>query len=242
MLPVDELNEAAIAGRVAIAEAPRAQAIEVRALDALADPKSTCRGWEAWANAAFAASAATAAVMRLASAPPADWLLPGVLGIAAINALIAVLFVLRRPVVSLGNAAQLVSCLPTMIGFGLAVRLAPQLSQWPWYAHTAFAAGALLTIAAFVALGSSFGVFPALRRAVVRGPYRLVRHPAYAGELLMAAACFAAGPSLVATLPWLLLLPGVVWRILAEESILSGDSNYATYRQNTRWRLFPAIW
>jgi protein-S-isoprenylcysteine O-methyltransferase Ste14 len=105
-----------------------------------------------------------------------------------------------------------------------------------------FAAGALVTIAAFLALGKSFGVLPALRSSVVRGPYRLVRHPAYAGELLMALACFVAGPSLIATLPWLLLLPGVAWRILAEEAVLSADAGYVAYQRQVRWRLMPGVW
>lgn len=198
--------------------------------------------FEWWADAAFAACAATAAVMRVASASPAERLLPAVLGIAAINALIAVLFVLRRPLVSLGSPLQLASCLPTMIGFGLAVRIAPELSLWPWYAHVLFAVGAVLTLAAFIALGGSFGVLPARRQSVSRGPYQLVRHPAYAGELVMAAACVVAGPTPLALLPWLLLLPGVVWRILAEEAVLGLDEGYRSYRQAVRFRLLPGVW
>ena len=203
---------------------------------------SLCSGWEAAANLAFAISAAITAVMRVVSAQPGERLLPAVAGIAAINALIAVLFLLRRPLIALGSWMQVVSCLPTMIGFGLSLRLAPRLAEWPWPAHALFACGAALTIAAFLSLGGSFGVLPALRGAVTRGPYRFVRHPAYAGELVMAAACFAAGPSLAAILPWLLLLPGVVWRIRAEESVLVRDEEYARYQWHVRWRLVPGIW
>jgi protein-S-isoprenylcysteine O-methyltransferase Ste14 len=180
--------------------------------------------------------------MRVVSAPPNERLLPAVAGIAAINALIAVLFLLRRPLIALGSWVQLVSCLPTMIGFGLSLSLAPSLAQWPWPAHVLFACGAALTITAFLSLGGSFGVLPALRAAVTCGPYRIVRHPAYAGELVMAVACFAAGPSLPAILPWLLLLPGVVWRILAEESVLARDEEYSRYQSHVRWRLVPGIW
>lgn len=198
--------------------------------------------WESWSNAAFALSALSAAVMRLASSPAAQLWTPAVTGIAAINGLIAVLFLIRRPVVAIGTTRQLASCLPTMVGFGLAVRLAPQPMAWSWPAHVLFALGALVTIAAFVSLGSSFGVLPALRRVVDRGPYRCMRHPAYAGELMMAAACFIAGPSLLTVAAWLLLLPGVVWRILCEEAILAEDQAYAGYRQRVRWRLLPGVW
>jgi len=203
---------------------------------------SQCSGWEAAANLAFAVSAAIAAVMRVVSAQPGERLLPAVAGIAAINALIAILFLLRRPLIALGNWVQLVSCLPTMVGFGLSLRLAPNLAEWPWAAHALFGCGAALTIAAFLSLGGSFGVLPALRAAVTRGPYRIVRHPAYVGELVMAAACFAAGPSLLAVVPWLLLLPGVVWRIQAEESVLSRGEDYARYQSHVRWRLVPGVW
>lgn len=235
-----DLEPAAPVAGVSIAALPPAAVQPVRA--PAADSAYACSGIEAWTNAAFALSALAAAVMRLADAAPGEWWLPAVIGIAAINGLIAGLFLLRRPVISLGSTMQLVSCLPTMIGFGLAVRLAPELSQWAWYAHGLFAAGAVMTIAAFLALGSSFAVMPALRQTVIRGPYQLVRHPAYAGELLMALACFTAGPSLIALVPWLLLLPGVAWRILAEESVLRSDDVYAEYQTRVRWRLAPGIW
>jgi len=193
-------------------------------------------------NAAFALSALLAAVMRLASAPVSQWHLPAVIGVAAINALIGVLFLIRRPVLAVGTWRELASCLPTIVGFGLAVRLAGPPELWPWQAHLLFGMGVVWTVASFLQLGSSFAVLPALRQIVERGPYRIVRHPAYAGELLMAAACLACAPSWTAGLPWLLLAPGVVWRICAEERVLSGDEAYAAYRQKVRWRLIPLIW
>ncbi len=180
--------------------------------------------------------------MRLVTAAPGEWWLPPVLGLAAVNGLVGVLFFLRRPVVLLGSVPQLLSCLPTMIGFGLAIRFAPPLSQWPWPAHGLFAGGTILTLAAFVSLGRSFGVLPALRHTVVRGPYRLIRHPAYAGELLMALACLAADPTPLAATAWLLLLPGVVWRIRVEEAVLSSDAPYTAYAKRVGWRLLPGIW
>jgi protein-S-isoprenylcysteine O-methyltransferase Ste14 len=197
---------------------------------------------ERWANIAFALSALLAAVMRLASTPLEQWWLPAIVGISAINGLIGVLFLLRRPVLVLGTPSQLASCLPTMLGFALAVRLAPPLENWLWHAHALFAAAALLTLAAFLRLGTSFGVLPALRQTVDRGPYALVRHPAYAGELLMALACFSAGPSLLAASAWLLLLPGVLWRIAAEETVLGSAADYQAYAHRVCWRLVPGLW
>jgi protein-S-isoprenylcysteine O-methyltransferase Ste14 len=199
-------------------------------------------GAEAWADRAFALTALIAAAMRLIAAAPGEWWLPPVIGLAALNGLVGVLFFLRRPVVLVGTTWQLVSFLPTMIGFGLAVRFAPPVGQWPWPAHVLFAAGVGLAFAAFAFLGRSFGVLPALRATVVCGPYRVIRHPAYAGELLMALACLAASPTLMALTAWLLLLPGVIWRIASEESVLCADASYVAYRAAVRWRLLPGIW
>ena len=197
---------------------------------------------ELLANRAFAFSALIAAMMRVATAPADQWWMPAIAGTAVINGLIGWLFLIRRPVLALGTPWQLASCLPTMLGFALAVRLAPPLSGWPWYAHCLFAAGTLVTVAAFLRLGGSFGVLPALRQVVARGPYAVVRHPAYAGELVMALACFSAGPSLAGAFAWLLLVPGVVWRIRAEEAVLRSDRGYHDYSQQVRWRLVPGLW
>ena len=197
---------------------------------------------KAWADRAIVVTALISAVMRIASASPGEWWLPPIIGIAAIHGLVVVLFCLSRPVVLFGSLTQFVSCLPTMIGLGLALRFAPPLGEWPWPAHVLFAAGVALTLVAFISLGRSFGVLPALRKTIVRGPYGWIRHPAYAGELLMAVACLAAGPSLLALAAWLLLLPGVVWRILSEESVLAADESYIAYQTAVRWRLLPGVW
>ena len=197
---------------------------------------------EAWANRAFAVSALIAAVMRCWHAGAGEFWLPAVIGVAAINGLVAVLFFARRPVVSLGAPWQLASCLPSMIGSGLALRLAPGLTSWPYFAHGLFAAGALLTLVALAWLGRSFGVMPALRQTVQAGPYALVRHPAYLGELIMTLACFLAGPGWLAASAWVLLVPGVAWRIWAEETLLSADPHYQAYQQQVRSRLIPGVW
>jgi len=105
-----------------------------------------------------------------------------------------------------------------------------------------FATGAVMTIGALAWLGRSFGVMPAQRQTVIGGPYRFVRHPAYAGEMLVMLACFLAGPSPAAASVWLLLIPGIAWRILAEEAVLAADAGYEAYRRQVRWRLIPGIW
>jgi protein-S-isoprenylcysteine O-methyltransferase Ste14 len=78
---------------------------------------------------------------------------------------------------------------------------------------------------------------------VATGPYRALRHPFYAGHLLMGLAT-----PLVLGSYWaaLLLPPGwvvLVVRILAEERLLSERlTGYAQYTSRTRHRLIPGIW
>ncbi len=79
---------------------------------------------------------------------------------------------------------------------------------------------------------------------VMHGPYRYVRHPAYAAYLLMALGISIGFSSLVSLLGVpLLLLPGLIYRMKAEEKILSAQfgEQYSAYSLATK-RLLPRIW
>jgi protein-S-isoprenylcysteine O-methyltransferase Ste14 len=54
--------------------------------------------------------------------------------------------------------------------------------------------GTLFTIWSLATLGRCFGLFPEVRGLVLRGPYRLVRHPVYLGELISAVGLLLAKP------------------------------------------------
>ena len=58
-------------------------------------------------------------------------------------------------------------------------------------------AGCIWLFVAVMALGRCFGVLPEARGLVTRGPYRLVRHPVYLGELVACAGLVLAAPT-----PW----------------------------------------
>ena len=121
----------------------------------------------------------------------------------------------------------------------------------PWIAQAA----------AFVlfALGNGFALWAAISnryfstfvriqedrgQAVVReGPYRYVRHPAYAGTIVAALALPIALGSLWALLPSVIGSGGFVYRTLLEDQTLAvGLRGYKEYAHQVRYRLVPGMW
>ncbi len=81
-------------------------------------------------------------------------------------------------------------------------------------------------------------------RLVTTGLFRFVRHPSYAGFLVLGLGLAIGYASVIglAAVP-LLLLPGLVFRIHAEEALLSAQFGqaYQEYARRTR-RLLPGVW
>lgn len=81
------------------------------------------------------------------------------------------------------------------------------------------------------------------QEVISSGPYAWVRHPMYAGNILMLLATPVALGSWWALLPAVLVIPILVMRIRNEEAVLIRDlPGYAEYHQLVRYRLFPGIW
>ncbi len=102
--------------------------------------------------------------------------------------------------------------------------------------------GACLSLASLLSLGRKFGVWPALRGLSTRGPYRVVRHPMYLAYLISDVGYnlqeWNPGTALLVLAGWASLL----YRIRAEERILSHDAGWLRYTTSVRYRLLPGIW
>lgn len=113
----------------------------------------------------------------------------------------------------------------------------------------ALAAGSLLTVTglawsvwSLVTLGRSFSIVPQARELVQHGPYRLVRHPLYLGELVATLGFVVQGMQPVALAIWLLAVAGQLYRADQEEQVLADSfPGYEAYRQRTA-RLVPGIY
>jgi protein-S-isoprenylcysteine O-methyltransferase Ste14 len=81
------------------------------------------------------------------------------------------------------------------------------------------------------------------QRVIDTGPYAVVRHPMYAGALVLIAGMPLALGSLVGLTTFPPFAAIIVWRLLDEERFLAGHlPGYATYRQRTPFRLIPHLW
>jgi protein-S-isoprenylcysteine O-methyltransferase Ste14 len=75
------------------------------------------------------------------------------------------------------------------------------------------------------------------------GPYAIVRHPMYAGALVMLCGIPIALGSWWGLLVFAAMVPALVWRLLDEEALLARDlPGYVEYQKKVRYRLIPLIW
>jgi protein-S-isoprenylcysteine O-methyltransferase Ste14 len=75
------------------------------------------------------------------------------------------------------------------------------------------------------------------------GPYAWVRHPMYAGALILLAGVPLSLGSWWGLLTLVPFVAVIVWRLLDEEHVLTRElQGYEAYRTKTRYRLIPRVW
>jgi protein-S-isoprenylcysteine O-methyltransferase Ste14 len=158
------------------------------------------------------------------------------------ESLVVVLTIMRRRAVAVDRSAA--AAILTTLSLVGPILLRPD-GQRPLASDqmTAMLSGIGLVLVVFgkMTLGRSFGVVPANRGIVVRGPYAFVRHPIYTGYLITHMAFLMAHP-----VPWNLTIvlvgdAALIFRALMEERVLSADAAYRTYCQRVGWHLVPRV-
>jgi protein-S-isoprenylcysteine O-methyltransferase Ste14 len=81
------------------------------------------------------------------------------------------------------------------------------------------------------------------QKVISTGPYARVRHPMYAGGLVMLAGIPIALGSWWGLLALVATMPALVWRLLHEEKFLARNlPGYVEYQEKVRYRLIPHVW
>jgi protein-S-isoprenylcysteine O-methyltransferase Ste14 len=81
------------------------------------------------------------------------------------------------------------------------------------------------------------------QRVISTGPYALVRHPMYAGALVMLLGIPISLGSWWGLLVIVAMLPALIWRLVDEEKFLARKlPGYVEYQKQVRHRLIPLVW
>jgi len=113
---------------------------------------------------------------------------------------------------------------------------------WPTVGIVFVMFGALLSLASLLSLGKLFGVRPALRGLVTRGPYQFVRHPMYLSYIVADVGYNLQEWSPVTVSMVILGWASLFYRIRVEERILARHGRWQAYIDRARYRLIPGVW
>jgi protein-S-isoprenylcysteine O-methyltransferase Ste14 len=122
------------------------------------------------------------------------------------------------------------------------LRWSPGEETWPagGLALVIFAAG--LSLLSLFTIGRRFGVRPALRDLVTTGPYRLIRHPMYLSYVIGDIGYNLQEWNSVTLFLVLVGWVSLIYRIQAEERVLSHHVEWQAYKARVRYRVLPGLW
>ena len=118
----------------------------------------------------------------------------------------------------------------------------PGRVAWPEGGLALTTVAAVFSVVCLLTIGKRFGVRPALRGLVTRGPYRVVRHPLYLSYVIAGIGFNLQAWNLATLLLVLLGWASMIYRIVAEERVLSKDPRWPIYAAAVRYRLLPGLW
>jgi len=124
----------------------------------------------------------------------------------------------------------------------ICLRQSPGYVAWPEGGLMLVTLAAGLSLVTLLTLGRLFGIRPAVRGLATNGPYRFVRHPMYLSYILADIGYNLQEWNFVTLLLVLVGWAALVYRIYAEERLLSQHSGWRGYAASVRSRLFPGLW
>jgi protein-S-isoprenylcysteine O-methyltransferase Ste14 len=81
------------------------------------------------------------------------------------------------------------------------------------------------------------------QKVISTGPYAWVRHPMYAGGIVLLVGVPVALGSWWGLLVVIAMLPALIWRLVDEERFLARNlTGYSEYQRKVRYRLVPGVW
>jgi protein-S-isoprenylcysteine O-methyltransferase Ste14 len=81
------------------------------------------------------------------------------------------------------------------------------------------------------------------QQVIDSGPYAVVRHPMYAGALILLIGLPLGLGSWWGLIATAAMVPVLAWRLTREEAFLAANlAGYADYRSRVRYRLAPIVW
>jgi protein-S-isoprenylcysteine O-methyltransferase Ste14 len=122
------------------------------------------------------------------------------------------------------------------------LRLSSGYVAWPAAGLALVTLAAGLSLVSLLTIGRIFGVRPALRDLVTSGPYRFVRHPMYLSYVIADIGYNLQESNFVTLLFVLVGWASLVYRIEAEERVLSQHAAWPAYSALVRYRIFPGLW
>lgn len=179
-----------------------------------------------------------AAAIAAAAASPAESLraLSAAL-VCAFYTLIIWSYLRRGPAVATTKSitASAVAIAATFTPFAFPLLAGPQPGTTRQLAADALlVAGTAWSVWSLRFLGKNLSVIAQARGVADQGPYRLVRHPLYAGELVSALGLALAAGTAPAAILWVALLGMQAYRALREEQVLlDALPGYREYRART---------
>jgi protein-S-isoprenylcysteine O-methyltransferase Ste14 len=110
------------------------------------------------------------------------------------------------------------------------------------YGSTLLPLGFGIAVSAQLSLRRSFGIVAANRGVRTGGIYGLVRHPMYLGYFLTHLGFLLSNPVLWNAVVYAIWTACQLYRVRAEERVLSGDTAYAAFASRVRYRLVPFVY